>query len=174
VFFRKKLLFGLLSLFVIIAGCSASIQEEAENTKKAVQAAFQKKPKEPNKKHELFSYYLPVGMEVQEEFKYNVLLKEGKKTYILFVNPKEKPSSKAMYESTVQSVKKPVLNETFKSDSRFGYVIISEVDNDVFEVTVGIGGVKMTIETKARSVSESAEKMMEIVSSVSSKEMKSP
>jgi hypothetical protein len=83
------------------------------------------------------------------------------------VNPKEKPSSKAMYESTVQSVKKPVLNETFKSNNRLGYVIISKVDDDVFEVTVGIGGVKLTTETKARSVSESAEKMMEIVSSVS-------
>jgi hypothetical protein len=167
VLIRKKLLFVLLSMVMMIAGCSASIKEEAKNTKKAVEAVFQEKPKEPNKKHEFFSYYLPIGMEVQNEFKYNILFKEGKNNYILFVNPKEKPSSKAMYESTVQSVKKPVLNETFKSNNRLGYVIISKVDDDVFEVTVGIGGVKMTTETKARSVSESAEKMMEIVSSVS-------
>ena len=71
-----------------------------------------------------------------------------------------------MYESTVSGAEKKIVNETYTDDNRFGYVQVEEMEEDNYEVSVGIGGVKMTTTCELKNVSESAQRMMVVVSSV--------
>ena len=156
----------LVSFALVLAGCSASIEEEAENTISLLEETFSAEPTETNTSNDEISYYLPNSMEIESEQDNNLIIKEGKQTFILFVNQIEEKDSKVMYESIIEKVDENVLEETFEDDNRFGYTIVQGLEDNLYEVTVGIGGVKMTTEAKANSVSESAELMMEIVSSV--------
>lgn len=163
---------GFIYVFLLIGllvGCSASTEEIKKETKTAVEQAFKSKPTETNKKSDAFSYYLPSDMEVQKEESNNVIIEKGKEDlYILFLNPNEAKNSQVMFETvTPPDNSKEVVSETFKDKERFGYVKVFQTqDEKLYEVSVGIGGVKMTSEAKANTVAEVAGEMMKIVSSV--------
>jgi hypothetical protein len=158
----------LMLIVGLLTGCFASVEEVSTETVASVEQAFKAKPVEPNNTEKSFSYFLPSDMNVESAGQNNVILQKGEQLFILFVNPNEPKDSTEMYESTVQktSKDKDIVNETFKDDSRFGYVKVEEIENKSYEVSVGIGGVKITTESKLSEVSVTAEQMMQIVSSV--------
>ena len=109
-------------------------------------------------------FYLPFGMSIKDESPNNVIIK-GKNDYILFYNQNEKEDSKIVYQMS-KPEKNLVVDHTFKNKKQFGYLIVSKVEKDMYEVTVGIGGIKMTTESKEKNISANASKMMRVVKSV--------
>ncbi|GIN88144.1 hypothetical protein J6TS2_45300 [Heyndrickxia sporothermodurans] len=85
--------------------------------------------------------------------------------YILFYNQNEKQVSEVVYKMSVPE-KNVNIKETFYKDNQFGYLIVSKVKKDIYEVITEIGGIKMTTESKIGNVTKNAEKMMKIVKSV--------
>ncbi len=166
---NKLILLGCVC--ILLVGCS-STEEIVADTKDSVHEMFEEGPKGINVKKGNFEFYLPDAMDVQEQqeiLENNLLLSEGDQTYILFVNPieKENRDSRVIYEST-QSDNNYILNETFEKNKQFGFVQILALEdkNKTYEVTVGVGGAKLTTITKKTNLVKSAKKMMKIANSV--------
>jgi hypothetical protein len=161
----RLLILILLSLFLLL-GCSASIKDQQEETIKVVHEQIQSKPKETNKKSEDIKYYLPFGYEIEEESPNNIILKNGSKTYILFYNQHEDQQSDVVYKSTLNQHEKFEINQKWQEKEGFGYLLVESLEDDLNELIVGIGGVKLTSEVKTNSLPTEAEQMMEIVKAV--------
>lgn len=164
---RLAVLF-LLSIFLLV-GCQASFNDQAEDAIKAVQKQLKEKPKETNKEAEDISFYLPFGFEIDEESPNNIILKNGSKTYILFYNQHENQQSDVVYKSTLNQHEKFEIDEKWQINDNLGFFLVEELEKDMNELIVGIGGVKLTSEVKTSSLATEAAQMMEIVNSVSIK-----
>lgn len=152
---------------MFLCACSSSGREAQENAFKAAEKEFQSGQKKPDRHNKHIEYYLPFGFEKDKETPNNILLKNGSKKYILFYNSHEKSESKVVYESSFQQLKKWDLNKTFEKDGKFGYMLSKEQEDGVYQVVVGIGGVKVTTETT--SPESDAPIMMDIAHSASIK-----
>ncbi|MGG1675952.1 hypothetical protein ACIFOT_09390 [Neobacillus sp. NRS-1170] len=155
-----------LLLFVLGACSHASLNDESKNTIKTVKSALQEKAEQPNEKSGKIHFYLPNGYKIKDEKPNNIILKNGSKIYILFVNPQEDSLSEVVYKGTVNQYKRLNINEKFTSDSKFGFLTIKELDDDQNELTVGIGGTKITTQTETSDLVEDGKAMMQIVNSV--------
>lgn len=156
----------ILSVLVLSACSSASFQEKSKLTIKTVKETFKENPKKANQKSEKLRFYLPFGYEIKEKSPHNIILKNGSKTFILFNNPQENTSSDVVYKASVAQYKKLETNETFKDQNRLGYIIIEQLDDDMNEMTIGIGGTKITTQTKTTSMKDEARSMMKILNSI--------
>ncbi|MBS4191665.1 hypothetical protein KHA94_15855 [Bacillus sp. FJAT-49705] len=161
---------ALLLFFAIIllSACSASLKEEQKVTMDTVNKAFNNKPKETNNENEDIKFYLPFGFEVEEESPNNIILKNGSKKYILFYNQHEGPDSKVVYDATLKQNEYD-LKETYNENGKFGFLLIKNNDKKMNEMTIGVGGVKITTNTKTKSLSTEASSMIDIVQSVKMK-----
>lgn len=164
---RKILIVSLLLLLSIlcISGCSASLKEEKNAITEAVKEAFNKSPEKTNNNNEHIAFYLPEGYEIEEEADNNIVLENGNKTYLLFYNQNEASDSKIVYDSTLNQDEYEV-KETFEKEGSFGFLLIKKAEEKLNEMTVGIGGVKLTTQAKTADLSEAASSMMEIAQSV--------
>lgn len=166
---RLVILF-LLSTILLI-GCQASITDQGEEAKKAISEQLKENPKETNKESEDIAFFLPFGFEIDEESPNNIILKNGSKTYILFYNQHENQQSDVVYKSTLNQHEKFEVNQKWNEGDYFGYLLVEKLKEDnMNEVIVGIGGVKLTSEVKTSSIATEAAQMMEIVHSVTLKE----
>lgn len=93
-------------------------------------------------------------------------MKNGSKQYILFNNPQENKVSDIVYKSTVAQYKDLEINEQFKKSDQYGYLIIKNLEDNMNEMTIGIGGTKITTQVKSSSMKKEAEVMTQIVKSV--------
>jgi hypothetical protein len=170
---QKILQYSLIMMFAVLllSACgNTSLKNDSNLAKKAVKSTFNSKTtNEPNYNSGKFSFYLPFGYEVKNKFPNNIIIKNGSKTYILFVNPEEKASSDVVYKATAAKYKKLGTNETFKKKGKFGYLLIYQLPDDKNELTVGVGGSKITTQTKTGSLEEESKAMMKIVNSVNGK-----
>jgi hypothetical protein len=158
----------IINLFValFLTGCTISDEEITKTTIELTEQEFESKTKKPNKESALFSYYLPEEFSVKETNKFNVLLEKGNQDYILFVNENEEKNSKVSYETLAEEFNKPFISETFSDNDRFGYLFVNKLEKNRYEVTVGIGGTKLTTVAKSTNVSDSAKNMMDIAASI--------
>ncbi|CAM3532760.1 hypothetical protein GCM10009865_36320 [Aeromicrobium ponti] len=165
---NKKFTAALLLVisFLLLSACSASLEEEQTAAKNTAEEAFNKTSEKTNHKNEDIEYYLPFGVEVKEESPNNIILKNGSKTYILFYNPHEGPDSKVVYDATIKQKKDYDVNETYTKDGHRGFLLINSDKKDENELIVGIGGVKISTQSKTKHLSSDAATMMEIVNSV--------
>ena len=161
---KKNRFIFIFVILLFTIGCSSK-EDILLDTKEATANAFESGPKGVNIEQKHFAYYMPDTMNQDSIQEHNVILMEGKQTYILFVNTLEPKDSQAVYESTY-SDQEYELHETFKKDEQFGFVKVLEMDDSRYEIIVGIGGVKLTTVTKLNKVASSAEKMMVIANSV--------
>ncbi|WP_191555837.1 hypothetical protein [Metabacillus idriensis] len=163
----KKILAGIIfaSLFSLLA-CSMNEEEMQTATIDQTKKTFTSKPAAANEESGTFNYHLPEGYKVESAKNNNLIFKRDDDQYILFVNDKEKEDSTVFYDSLLEQYKDPIVEETFKDNGRFGYVLVDKLEDDEYEVSAGIGGVKMTTQTNGRNVADTAEQMMGIVSSV--------
>jgi hypothetical protein len=165
-----KMFFVFLSAVFLLAACGhSSIKAESESTVKTVKSALNKETKKPNKKSGNMDFYLPFGFDIKEENSNNIILKNGSKTYILFKNPHESTSSDVVYKASLDQYKKVDTKQLFKMGANHGFVIIKQLEDDLNELTVGIGGTKITTQTKTGSLENDAKDMIEIVKSFSYK-----
>lgn len=162
----KAIFIFMLSILLVSACGNSSFKGESKATIKTVKAALNEKAKKPNKKSEDIHFYIPFGYEVKDGAQNNVILKNGSKTYILFHNPQEDASSDVVYKASVGQYKKLDTNEKFTKKNKLGFLIIKQLEDNTNEVTVGVGGTKITTQTQTSSMKNEAKTMMEIVNSV--------
>lgn len=162
-----KTIFIFMILALVLSACShASFKEESIAAVKAVNETLKGKTEKSNKKSEKLRFYLPFGYEIKDQSPHNIILKDGSKTYILFNNPQEDTSSDVVYKASVSQYKKLEINKTFKGKNSLGFLIIEKLKDDMNEMTIGIGGTKITTRTKTNSLKDKAKEMMQIAKSV--------
>lgn len=167
-FFKVILVF--LSAVLVLSACGqSSLKEESKSAITLVKTAMNGEAKKTNQKSGKISFYLPFGYDIKEENSNNIILKNGSKTYILFHNPQETISSNVVYKASMNQYKKVEAKETFTKNKKFGFVIIKRLEDNLNELTVGVGGTKITTQTKTDNLESDAKDMMEIVKSVSYK-----
>lgn len=148
---------------MLLGACSASFSEQKKETEAAVEDVFKAKPEKTNNSTKDIKYHLPLGVEVKEKSPNNILLENGSRTYLLFYNQHEGPDSKVVYESAKKQQKEWDANDTFTKDGKFGYMLIKKNKEDTYQLIVGIGGVKLTTESK--NIKKDAVEMMKIANS---------
>ncbi|WP_456277957.1 hypothetical protein [Bacillus sp. AK128] len=158
-----KLIYIAFACFLLV-GC-ASIEERLAETETATTEAFEAGPRGVNMEEDEFTYYLPSSVERESSEEFNIILTEGDQTYILFVNPLEEKTSKIVYESSL-STAEYLLNKTYENEESFGFINVLPLEDEQYEIVVGVGGTKITTVTEEKNIAESAEKMMLIVNSV--------
>jgi hypothetical protein len=171
---KKLKFFNAIFVFVtavlLLSACGhSSFNNETKATIKSVNASVNADEKKPNKKSGKMHFYLPFGFDIKDEKSNNIILKNGSKTYILFHNPQESSSSDVVYKASLNQYKKVDAKDTFSKHNKLGFVIIKRLENDLNELTVGVGGTKITTQTKTGSLESDAKDMMEIVKSVAYK-----
>ncbi|WP_174729401.1 hypothetical protein [Mesobacillus harenae] len=164
----KRLVTALVSIAaaLMLGACSESVQDQKESVNLAVKEAFNSKPEVVNTSSKDIDFHLPAGLKVDNESPNNILLKNGSKTYILFYNQHEGLESEVVYNSTLNQNPEPDMNETYTKDEKFGYMLLDSTEDELYELIVGIGGIKVTTETKAKDFEEDAVVMMELANSV--------
>ncbi|UGB29839.1 hypothetical protein [Metabacillus sp. B2-18] len=163
---RKYSFFMLVIILVLLSGCTQSEESLRNDSIDHTKQAFDNEELEVNEETEQFSFYLPNDFKIKEKNDYNVLLEDGNKSYILFVNLKEPKSSKVSYKTLTEQYQEPFISKTFEQKGRFGYLFVVKIAENKYEVTVGVGGTKVTTEVKGNDVVEDAEAMMMIANSV--------
>ncbi|MBM4762602.1 hypothetical protein [Bacillus sp. B15-48] len=157
----------LIFTVLILSSCSVSFEDELTEARKAAEIEVNQEPEQANESNDEIEYFLPSGVEKKEETPNNILLNNGSKTYILFYNQREDHGSKVVYESTLNLHPEWDGHFTFEQDGKFGYFLVKKIDDGVNQVVTGIGGVKLTTETK--SLKSDVDTMMKIVNSVTIK-----
>lgn len=163
-FISRCLLFLLLAAF--LSGCTLSQEDMTEQTIKNVKEVFSGNPPKADQKAGSYRFYLPETYKIDAVRKYNILLLENSQRTILFINQNEKPSSTVAYETIKRQYKHRVLDVQMKDKNRFGYAAADKLKNNRYEITVGIGGIKLTTEADASKIPDSAKKMMMIAASL--------
>jgi hypothetical protein len=156
----------IILLFLLTACGKSPFKEESKATIKIVKTTFNEKVKKTNKKSGDIQFYLPAGYEIKDESPNNIILNNGAKTYILFSNPQEDSSSDVMYKATVDQYKKLDTNEKFTSTNKLGFLTIKHLEDDLNELTVGVGETKITTQVKTNNLQIDSKVMMEIANSV--------
>lgn len=162
----------LITCSVIISGCGANIQKEKGKAETSAEEAFNASPEKADSKAKDIRFHLPSGFEVTEKTPNNIVLKRNTQPFVLFYNPKESRDSQVIYKLAKESGHDFLTDKIYEDKNRFGYLLISEVDGELYEVSVGIGGVKLTTETSAKKLENDARDMMTLVSSVKNKKSK--
>lgn len=162
-----KTMFLVLITLLLLGACSnTSAKKEGVAAVQAAKASLNDQAEKANTKSGNLRFYLPFGYEIKAKSPNNVILKNGSKTYILFVNQKENASSDVVYTASVAQYKKLETNEKFRLKNKHAYVLIAPVKDSLNELTVGIGGTKLTTETKTVSLKEEAKVMTQILNSL--------
>ncbi|MBO0992409.1 hypothetical protein [Bacillus sp. SD088] len=156
----------MLCSMLLIAACEASIDKEQRKAVEQAEKAFDKEPEEANQEIQSIAFYLPSGMSIKDDKPNNIILDKQDHPYILFYNPNEEEDSQALYNLLIDTDDSLIINQTFTKDDRFGYLVITEIEEEeTYEVTAGIGGTKATTESAVQNVSEDAKLLMDIVRS---------
>ncbi|WML40875.1 hypothetical protein RCG19_04085 [Neobacillus sp. OS1-2] len=157
----------MLSILLLSACNNASFKDESKATIKTVKKTFTEKVNKPNKRSGKIHFYLPSGYSIKDQSSNNIILQKGSDTYILFVNPQEDSSSKVVYQSTIEQYKKLDMNETLTNkENKFGFLTIKQLKDGLNEVTIGVGGAKITTQINTSDMNEDSKTMMQIVNSV--------
>ncbi|WP_062354907.1 hypothetical protein [Bacillus kwashiorkori] len=163
---RYIVLLGFVSFVLLLTACSGTINEEQKKARDAAKEIFESETVKANKESEAISFFLPSSMKIESEDANNLLLAKGSKLYILFHNPNEGKDSNVLYDTTLKSAKEYRLNEKFSKEGELGFIFIKDLEEEKYELIVGIGGSKITTETTVKDLADDAELMMRIVSSV--------
>ncbi len=156
-------------LLLVGVACSANIDEEKVTAIDSAKQAFMNKPKEINEKSGNTKFYLPSDYTIEKEEEHNIILHKGDNPVIIFINPNEGSSSQSISQRIEKKKEDYLAYEIFQEDDRVGFAAIKELSKDEYEVTTGVGGVKVTAQTKVKDLSKYAEDMMDIASSIKQK-----
>lgn len=166
---KKVLLLSVASLLLILlSSCQSKTEEEVlEAVKEKSKEVFHSKSKiETNENVEDLSLYLPKNIKVEEIEENNIVLTDGKQTYIIFYNDLESPMSTLNYDMAQQLDNNELLLKSFQDKEKFGYVQVSSVDEDLYELQIGVGGVKITTYATKNKLTSHSEELMKIVRSI--------
>lgn len=160
-------------LLIVGVACSANIEEEKVTAIDSAKQAFMNQPKKTNEKSSSTKFYLPSGYKIEKEEEHNIILHKGDNPVIIFINPNEGSNSQSLSKRIEKKKDDYLAYEIFHQDNRVGFVAIKEISDDEYEITTGVGGVKVTAQTKVKDLAKYAEDMMDIASSIKQKEKQS-
>ncbi len=163
------ILITILTAAAFLSGCTQSEEDVLAETETAVKEEFNANPTEPNKNTKLMEFYVPQDMKIESEDGNNFVLSEDGQQFLLFFNQLEDETSQALYKDLAKA-EEPLLLESFKGDGRFGFLSVIPAGDKEYEVTTGIGGAKITTETKMNELAADSRKMMKIIRSIVKKE----
>lgn len=161
-------IFAVLLLLLVLSGCNS--KSEAEVLQEAEEIAgetFESTESiEVNKELDHLSLYLPKNIEVKEADANNIILNDGKQTFIIFYNNLEAPTSDLNYQTSQSNSKDQLLLKSFEDPDKFGYIQVLPGKEGEYELQIGVGGVKITtITTRAKMVHHTTE-LMKIARSI--------
>ncbi|MHA6260388.1 hypothetical protein ACXYMX_10910 [Sporosarcina sp. CAU 1771] len=165
----KVLFLFSLSIF-FLSGCMASLEEKADDGINAAKETFYSDSKDQTDEIEGIKLYKPAGFTVNNSsVPQNIVLNRKNETFILFVNPNEKESSRLFYELLLADTSKEILaEESFEKEDSFGFAAVLKSGNEkseLVELVVSVGGTKMTTIGK-KKFTEDLTQMMQIVQSI--------
>ncbi|SET82147.1 hypothetical protein SAMN05216389_1334 [Oceanobacillus limi] len=158
---------ALLLLFIIAISVYTYKSEDTviQNVSEVAKTTFHSnKEITTNYNNSGLAFFLPEGLEVEEEDANNAILTSGDQTYIVFYNQFEAPISDLNYLSA--SNDEAVLLESYEDDHKFGYVRLMPSESHEYELQVGIGGVKITTFTTTGTMERDTEQSMLIARSI--------
>ncbi|MGM9924279.1 MAG: hypothetical protein ACI35R_08545 [Bacillus sp. (in: firmicutes)] len=161
-----KLLIVMSVLLLFGAACSANIEEEKMTAIDSAKNIFMKGSQEPNKKSGDTSFFMPSGYEIKKSEEYNILLEKQDNPVIIFINPNEADDSDLISRQIEKNKDEYIAFDIFEEQNRVGFVTIKEISEEEYEITTGVGGVKVTAQTEVEQLSEYAEEMMRIATSI--------
>lgn len=166
---RRRLRIFLAPLLLIsLVGCSGSVEEQTSEGFQTAKEVFQGESVKTNEQFKNVQLYVPGGFSIQEESdETNIILKNNKESYVLFINPNEQSDSQLFYDLLLAEKQEALLaEETFQQNNRFGFVAILPSKEDHYEIIASNGGYKLTTISDENDVAKNIEVMMEIVRSV--------
>jgi len=158
---------SIFILLLILLGCSKSEEDILLEAHKKVETVFLKEEKVLEKEHKSsFSYYIPNHLEVVDQDEYNIILEGNNNVYVIFINNFETPTSKMMFN--LAKVDESLLYESLEKEGMFGYIRVRNSDEEaaLYEVQIGIGGVKVTTNVNLKDIPNEAEQLMKIAKSI--------
>ncbi|OIJ18212.1 hypothetical protein BKP45_11545 [Anaerobacillus alkalidiazotrophicus] len=158
---------SIVLIFLFLTGCTVTKEQAVETAKNSFESGVISEPREPNNETELFNYYLPPGLNIEEEAGNNLILNRGEQIFIIFSNPAEDFTSQVNFEQDKIVEDKAILIETIEVEGTFNYIIVAPFDNDKYKVILGSGGEKGTTITELSNIKDSVETLVEIIRSVS-------
>ena len=163
----KRNWFWIVSTVLVITGLIVTPMLINENKRaiEEVTKAFQNKPLKSDNNIQGISIFLPQGFKIETEDRTNFVVSKGSQQYIIYINPMEKKTSRLLYKNVLDSNARFVINKTFKDSNRFGYMLSENMDGKI-ELTIGVGGFKMTTKTTRSNIAADARNMMRIVNSI--------
>ncbi|WP_337020599.1 hypothetical protein, partial [Oceanobacillus massiliensis] len=135
-------LFGAILFALTLAGCSLKSEETAisEAETAAEEAFYDEAQIKANEEINGDPIYIPAHLTVESNDESNLILEDGKQTYIVFKNPIESAQSEMNFNAASKNEKVLVL-ESFNNDTSFGYIRILPKIVEGYEMQVGVGGV---------------------------------
>lgn len=167
VMYRNLIIIGLFIL-ILLAGCGKSEEEIITEAYERAKEVFLD-DSEINYTYEsnTVSLYLPDYLTVIEEDANNLILRRQDLTYIIFINDFELPNSVTLYN--LAEIDEYLLFESFEKDDQFGFIRILQEpieDNELYEIQVGIGGVKITANIPLERILTEATELMKVAKSI--------
>jgi len=155
---------SILALF--LSACSSDVEKEKSDVLKAAEQAFMATPEETNSESGELAFYLPSSYQIQEEADYNITIENKGDLILLFSNPNEGATSTLVSEQIEQNKDDYIEYVKFEKEDKVGFVAIKEISEDQYELTVGVGGVKITTQTATKRLADYAEQFMKMANSV--------
>lgn len=163
-----KLIFLSMLSVILLVGCSASLDEKADDGVKAAKEAFNSNSVETTDTIDGITLFKPIGFKVSESSdEQNIVFTKNNETYILFVNPNEGKGSHFFYDLLLtDSTKEIITEESFTNEGVFGFAAVIKSDTENVELVASVGGAKITTLTSQNKIKEDLARMMEIVRSI--------
>ncbi len=158
--------FIIFLALVLITGCGVSKEQALDLAKQTFNSSNSTAPKEPNSETNTFSYYLPVGLSVEEKAENNLILRKGNQLFLIFSNPAEDHLSRVNYEQDQLIEEKAILSETKEAKDKFSYLMISPYEKGKYKIIVGMGGEKGTTLSDLDNLNDSVATLLEIIHSI--------
>lgn len=163
---------GLLVLFtvaaIVLAGCSATPEENMVNALEHAHKAFSAEARDTNESSDGAAFYIPGGYTVEEPSdERNITITKGSDSFMLSINPNEAADSTLFYELLKSDPQiKWAVDETFEESGRFGFAAMRKITDDRFELVASVGGAELKTISEAGRMDDNLDWMMQTVRSI--------
>ncbi|SDB93930.1 hypothetical protein SAMN05421734_10318 [Pelagirhabdus alkalitolerans] len=161
---RFYIMMILLAVVIGLSACGVSEEEVVDSITEKTDEYFDVDSPAVTHEFALFDIYIPETAEITEEAENYLVIEDQNQTYILFSNNLEDPMSDSFY-SQAETMDHHLLLESYEDDERFGYLQLSELEDD-YEIQIGIGGIRMTTHSSLDDAEQQLEKMSQIINSI--------
>ncbi|OZM56086.1 hypothetical protein CIB95_13335 [Lottiidibacillus patelloidae] len=165
--FRSVVITSTLFILLLLVAIQPVPELKAVTTARDyVDVIFKGERKGANTVVDEMEFYLPTGMVIEGELEFNTILEQNGQWFILFYNPQEKQYSRSLFKAAMRDREKYILVHSFKTNNKFGYLHVMQLNENDYEIVVSVGKVKMTTKTTTNEMTNSVKQMSEIVHSV--------